>query len=197
MDRILLFSDGMVLFFGTWFIQLRFAILIAFVLVAAAIDVRSHRIPNWLVVAGALTGVLYQALSPYDRGVLAALGGLAVGFVALLPLYLMRAMGAGDVKLMAMVGSFLGPIDSFYTVLLTLAAGGVLGIAMALLGGTLGRMLKNVQGMFITTAARMTVGLSPAIEGTEASVGKMPYGVAIAAGTCLHVVLSQRGYALL
>ncbi|HEU4352940.1 MAG TPA: prepilin peptidase, partial [Burkholderiales bacterium] len=78
--------------------------LMALLVVAAVIDVRSGRVPNWLVFGGALYALIYNTISPLyarDIGVLFSLGGLAVGLAALLPAYLFRVMGAGDVKLMA------------------------------------------------------------------------------------------------
>jgi prepilin peptidase CpaA len=81
----------------------RTGVLIGLLTTAAVSDVRTGRIPNWLVFSGALYALAYNALYPRDMGILFALGGLSVGLVALLPGYLLRVLGAGDVKLMAMV----------------------------------------------------------------------------------------------
>ncbi|MEG0884092.1 MAG: prepilin peptidase, partial [Janthinobacterium sp.] len=75
-------------------------------------DMRSRRIPNGLVFGGALAALLLHAVLTPGAGGLglpAALGGLALGLALLLPMYMLRALGAGDVKLMAMVGAFIGP----------------------------------------------------------------------------------------
>src|SRR5688500_1390477 len=125
----------------------RTGVLMGLLLIAAVIDVRTSRIPNWLVFGGALYALIYNAISPLyarDIGILFALGGLAVGLAALLPAYLFRVMGAGDVKLMAMVGAFIGTSATVGAVLSTLIAGGVLAIALALWRGRLGRMLHNL-----------------------------------------------------
>src|SRR5687768_11743315 len=71
-------------------------------------DIRTRRIPNKLVLVGLATSFVAQGLRGLDGTQAWFLGTLA-GFGLLLPLYVIRAMGAGDVKLMAMVGSFLGP----------------------------------------------------------------------------------------
>ena len=85
-------------------------LLTGLLLIAAVSDYRTRRIPNELVLAGAAAGLLGNTLFstlPLD-GFVTALQGLATGLAAFLPLYLLRLMGAGDVKLMAMVGAFLG-----------------------------------------------------------------------------------------
>ena len=113
----------------------RTGVLMALLLVAAVIDIKTGRIPNWLVFGGALYALVYNTMSPLyarDIGILFALGGLAVGLVSLLPAYLFRVMGAGDVKLMAMVGAFVGAWATVGAVLATLVAGGVLALALAM-----------------------------------------------------------------
>lgn len=175
----------------------RTGVLTALLLVAAVIDVRTSRIPNWLVFAGALYGLAYNAISPLyarDIGILFALGGLAVGLAALLPAYLFRVMGAGDVKLMAMVGAFLGAWATVGAVLATLVAGGVLAIAVALWSGRTVRMLRNVAAVSRGTVLALTTGMTGLAVHDGPSAGKMPYGVAIAAGTIAYLVLSQLGF---
>src|SRR5688572_24627718 len=141
----------------------RTGVLMGLLLIAAVIDVRTSRIPNWLVFGGALYALAYNAISPLyarDIGILFALGGLAVGLVALLPAYLFRVMGAGDVKLMAMVGAFLGASATVGAVLTTLVTGGVLAIALSVRLGRLVRMLRNVaavsRGAVLTIATGVT-----------------------------------------
>src|SRR5262245_23535685 len=103
---------------------------------AVASDVRSRRIPNKLVVAGLLAGLALQATvtpgaglfsEPFGAlGLLKASAGMALGLVLLLPMYALGAMGAGDVKLMAMLGAFLGPLDILGAGLSSVLAGGLL-----------------------------------------------------------------------
>src|SRR5512146_2921662 len=92
-------------------------VMASLLLAAVRKDVRHHRIPNSLVFSGAALGILLNVLMPEGAGfaagyipggggLLYAVGGFAIGMAALLPMYLLRAMGAGDVKLMAMVGAF-------------------------------------------------------------------------------------------
>ena len=79
-----------------------------YVALAAATDIRMHRIPNYLTVPAALLGLAYHTLAPGGWGVLASLGGLAVGFSLLFLPWLLGGSGMGDVKLLAALGAWLG-----------------------------------------------------------------------------------------
>jgi prepilin peptidase CpaA len=174
----------------------RTGVLMALLLIAAISDIRTGRIPNWLVFGGALYALVYNAFyPPYPRdiGILFALGGLAVGLAALLPAYFLRVMGAGDVKLMAMVGAFLGTWATVAAVLATLIAGGVLAVALAHRSSHLIRMLHNVAMMFRGTMLTFATGVSGLTIQGGSSAGRMPYGVAIALGTIGYLLLEQLG----
>ena len=174
----------------------RTGVLIGLLSIAAISDVRTGRIPNWLVFSGVLYALAYNALNPVyprDSGILFALGGLSVGLVAFLPGYLLRVLGAGDVKLMAMVGSFIGTWAAVEAVLASLITGGMLAVVLSLYSGRLPLMLRNVVGLFhgtVLTFATVPSGLT--IQGGR-SAGKMPYGLAIALGTIGYLVLEQLG----
>ncbi|WP_290652975.1 A24 family peptidase, partial [Aquisalimonas sp.] len=84
-------------------------LLLGVVWLALAFDVRQRRIPNALTFGAAAMGVAAQAMLGGTTGLVTAVTGLAVGLAILLPGYLMRTTGAGDVKLMAAAGTFLGP----------------------------------------------------------------------------------------
>jgi prepilin peptidase CpaA len=197
MDTIILFQDGLVLFFDKYFIETRLAIVLIFLIVATVFDVRSHRIPNWLVFSGALVGIAYQALSPYDRGAIHSLAGMAVGLAAFMPLYMLRAMGAGDVKLMAMVGAFLGPASAIGAVLMTFIAGGVLAIAAAIWNGAMQTLVENLRFMMADMTMKVMTGSAAQVDARPASAGKVPYALAISVGTATHIFLMKNGHALL
>jgi prepilin peptidase CpaA len=173
-------------------------ILVVALLTAAVIDWRTYRIPNWLTVSGMLIGLVYNTVArwPDPSGFLLALAGLAVGLVVLLPVYALRVMGAGDVKLMAMVGAMVGLPDILWAVLYSLAAGGVAALAFAVYHRAVRRMTGNVvdivQSMtFATLAGFRPSGGMPA----PASIGKLPYGVSIAAGTIAWLAARLLGLA--
>src|SRR5690349_17759206 len=120
--------------------SLNIGFLLLLLLAAAWSDIRSRRIPNLLVFPGAIIGLLLHALLQQETGglgILGSLAGLGTGLVLLLPLYLLRIMGAGDVKLMAMTGAFLGAQETVGALLCVLLAGGGLALAAALRHGTL------------------------------------------------------------
>ena len=175
----------------------RIGVLILLLLIAAVSDVRTGRIPNWLVFGGAFYAITYISFNPvyrHDVGIVFALSGFLIGLIALLPAYFFRIMGAGDVKLMAMVGSFLGTNDAVGAVLASLIAGGVLALAFAAYSGTVVAMIRNVAMMFRGTMLTFTTGLGGGltIQGGH-SAGRMPYGLAIALGTIGYLVLEQLG----
>jgi len=102
--------------------------LLALVATAAVTDVRARRIPNWLSLTVALAGVA-QSLTPLAvTTVSQSLFGLLAGFVATFLLYILGGRGAGDVKLTAGIGAWLGPI----AVLIVLAAAAVVSLVMVL-----------------------------------------------------------------
>ncbi|HEX9143437.1 MAG TPA: A24 family peptidase, partial [Candidatus Binatia bacterium] len=95
------------------------SVLCILLFLAVLHDVRTRRIPNRLVFPGAVIGLALNTILPPGTGFfaepsgavgfLASLGGAGIGVAILLPMYAFGALGAGDVKLMAMVGAFLGP----------------------------------------------------------------------------------------
>jgi prepilin peptidase CpaA len=175
----------------------RNGVLIVLLVTAALFDYRTHRIPNWLVLSGALFGLGYNMVFPptIHAGLLWPLAGLAVGFFVFLPLYMLGTMGAGDVKLMAMVGAFIGPYDMVWTLIYTLIAGGILSIVYVLATGTAGRLFRNVRDIFLLNFLNLMSHTAPDLRMDEhGSAGKMPYGIAIACGTLGYLILHPFGF---
>ena len=175
----------------------RTGVLFILLMVAAVIDYQTYKIPNWLTLGGTAFGLIYNTAFTFlsHGGFLWALGGLMLGFLIMLPLYALKAMGAGDVKLMAMVGAFLGTPDIFYAILCTYVVGGMAALGFALFNRALGRMLGNVKNIVQTMMFSAIVGIRPDahIEAGK-SIGKLPYGVSISIGTIGYVVARQLGY---
>jgi prepilin peptidase CpaA len=172
--------------------------MIVLLLLATKQDVSSHRISNKVVLIGVLLGVVLNGILPEGWGFnsqipgalgwWAALKGLVVGMAVLLPLYWLRAMGAGDVKLMGMVGAFLGPNEVLGAVLATLVVGGVIAILVVLWSKQLGLMLQNVKLMLYGSAVKLSAGQAPLMNDLPVSVGKLPYAVAITLGTFAYLI---------
>lgn len=153
-----------------------------FVIAAALRDGATHRIPNPLVLAGAATGVGLQSYYGGLPGLLESLEGLAVGLVIMLPFYIIRVMGAGDVKLMAAVGAFLGPTGVLGATLCSGIVGGLLAIGVAVYRRQFARLLSNVWLVLVGSHAALEVGQLPTHARCRNSVGDLPYAVAIAFG---------------
>ncbi len=91
-------------------------------------DIRTHRIENVSVIAIVMLGLLSQLLGNGVAGIVNWLGGMAVGFCFLLPFYIAGGMAAGDVKLLAAIGSILGPIPTVFAGAVALISGAALGL---------------------------------------------------------------------
>lgn len=169
-------------------------VLLALLVTAAVYDVRYRRIPNWLTVLGVALGFLLNGLiGPPEGGILFALKGFAAAFLVYLFLYLLRAMGAGDVKLMAAVGALVGWQRWFGIFLITAIVGGIMALVLVVARRRLGKTLWNV-GFILSEMGH----LRPAYVGKEEldvrspkAIG-LPHGAVIAVGTVFFLALSLR-----
>lgn len=157
--------------------------LAGFLVAAVWQDLRDRRIPNGVIVSGMVFGMCWHVLVPGGLGPLPALAGLMLGLALFLPLYLMRAMGAGDVKLMAMVGVFLGPVDVLGAVLGTFLAGGVIAVLVAARAGG-GRLWIKKNRFPPPEGASRRFVIKPSLAGEIHDPAlRLPYALAIALGT--------------
>jgi len=177
------------------------------VLAASALvhDVLFRRIPNTLVLAGMALGFLFQACAPDGTGLfsggagqgpVAALLGALTGLALFLPFYVLRVMGAGDVKLLAMIGVWFGPAEVAWAALWTLLAGGVLSIVAALVTGSLKRVLVNLYVMLLSRTLMPVAGAGQAAGETAAgatATGRLPYALAIVIGMVVSLVRMHLG----
>ena len=103
--------------------------LLAVLVISSVTDLAWHRIPNILLLSALVLALALQASGEGIDGIVSATAGLLVGLAFLMPLYAMGGMGAGDVKLLGVVGAFLGPWGALVAGVAALIAGAVLGIA--------------------------------------------------------------------
>ena len=166
--------------------------LITLVLFAAVYDVRYRRIPNWLTVTGALTGVglntfLYQGWPGLKVGLL----GLGAGFGVYFLLYALRAMGAGDVKLMAAIGALVGWRDWFGIFIITALNGCIMALILVLARK---RMMKTILNVWFILG-EMKSGRPAYLSREELDVKSpkamgLPHGAVIAVGTFFFLAVS-------
>lgn len=164
-------------------------ILICLVAQAALTDLALRKIPNVLILSGLLLAlVLHLLLGPPWAPLTQWLAGAVAGFFLFLPLYLLRGMAAGDVKLMAMVGSFTGAGPALKIAALSYLIGGVMGLALLLFSGRWRQGARNLALLCKPMLLRLLgVPLLPVPLAPSVSAGGMPYGVAVALGTIGYV----------
>jgi len=153
-------------------------------------DVRECRIPNVMVLLCLCAGVVLNTVGPpngreglfsYYPGALgagAALLGVLVGLAFFLPLYLLRAMGAGDVKLLGALGAFTGPVEIISLALSILLAGGLLAVARMLWSRNSRQVFGNVKLVLVGLGGGTGRRFDPATQ----SADRMPYALAFAGG---------------
>ncbi|NHZ33700.1 prepilin peptidase [Massilia sp. CCM 8692] len=172
----------------------RTGVLLALLMAAAVCDYRTFRIPNLITFGGIGFALVYNSIVPpvWHAGWAWAPAGMLLGFCAMLPMYAMGVMGAGDVKLMAMVGAFLGFHATLQALLFCVLSAGIAALAFGLRKRVMGRLLANtgaaMRGMFWSAIASGKPQLAP---GAMPSVGKLAYGISIAIGTTACLVAQQ------
>lgn len=165
----------------------RWAVLAILLAVATLADLRARRIPNWLTFAGCVAGLVLGALASGVGGFLLAGKGLLLAFAISLPFWLAGWVGAGDVKLLAAVGAFVGSGLVIQTLLAVGIAGAVLAVGALLWRGLLARTGERVAAtLSLSLASRRWHYVAP--DAQESAV-RLPYAVAITAGTFAAVVL--------
>ena len=153
---------------------------------ASVIDYRERRVPNWLNGALAALGIVAQASYWGWAGVGTALMGLMVGFGLLIIPWTMHGMGAGDVKLMAAIGAWLGPWLTLLGCVVGMLLGGLIGLAMILASGKLAQARVNL-GVLLVKCTRVETAFSEF--GSTRSFGStttlLPYGIPLTIGSLL------------
>jgi prepilin peptidase CpaA len=161
---------------------------LALTFVAAWTDWHTRRIPNWLTVPALVAGIAINSLIFGWRGTKGSLEGAGLALAVLLPLVLMRGLGAGDWKLMGAAGAILGPARFLVVLLASSLIAGLMSIVEVVRQGRAKQTFLNlailVQGFF-------TFGLrpNPSISLDSPGMLKVPFGVAAAAATTVCYVL--------
>jgi prepilin peptidase CpaA len=115
------------------------------VAVAAAIcDLRTRRIPNLLTFSAALFAIGLHGFAQGWSAAALAVAGWVVGLALFFPMFALGGMGAGDVKLLAAVGSLVGPLAVVWVALFTSISGGIMALIVALFSGYLRQAFVNL-----------------------------------------------------
>jgi prepilin peptidase CpaA len=164
------------------------AYLVTFVLIEAAfIDGRWLRVPNWLTYHFVLGGWIFAYWSGGGGHLLWSLEGALVGLMTLMPLYAIGGMGAGDVKLMAGVGAWIGPTLTIWAFLSSAIIGGLMGLTMMIYSGALLHHLSMMQTICREVlAVRAPSALSELAGRRKPEMLLLPYGIPIAVGTIAY-----------
>jgi len=156
--------------------------LIVIVLIAMVVDFRSRKIPNWLTVPAFIVGLTLRTVLLGWPGAKTALEGTGLALVLLLPLVLMRALGAGDWKLMGAVGAFLGPLMFLFVLAASFLVSGIMAVVEM---ARTRRVRETFRNLSVLVQGFFSFGLKahPQISLDNPELLKLPFGVAVAIAT--------------
>jgi prepilin peptidase CpaA len=144
---------------------------------AAYGDVRTRRIPNWVVMAVGLPGIVFSlALASVGPGLLRSAEGFGVGLLFWLPFYIAGWLGAGDVKLFAAAGLWLGPLRTVEAAVIAAVVGGILAVVWMVVSYG---MRRSASTLSLAVSLPSILATTPSPERARRT---LPYGVALALG---------------
>lgn len=167
-------------------------VLILVLLISCYTDLRRQIILNCVVFPSLLLAFGYYAFTAGLAGVMASLSGFFLGLSLFILPYLLGGMGAGDVKLLAVVGAFKGAEFVFFCFLATSLAGGLISLVLLVRRRQLLRTLGLLgQTLRLACISRLTVWNLPRLDDdTLDTPPSLPYGVAIACGSLITYVVT-------
>ena len=156
--------------------------------IGAGYDLRTRRVPNALTFGAAAAGFVFSLLQTGFGGLATSLLGCLIGLVIFLPFFALGGMGAGDVKLLAAFGAWLGPMGALWAAIYASLVGGALALVVSVSRGYLPEAVRNVGAV---VALWRTVGLVPAsgLTLSEARGPRLAYAVPIGIGAVLALWL--------
>ena len=160
-------------------------------LVAAATDLRSRRVPNWLTVPGLLIGIAANTWLSGWSGLKGSLQGAVVGLALLLPFVLLRSLGAGDWKLAGALGAFTGPSILVDLLLGSVLVAGVMAMVLVIYKRRTRETMRNIGHILVSLVTFRLPGERVSLDNPESL--KVPYGVALAFTVVLYGAAHFRG----
>jgi prepilin peptidase CpaA len=168
-------------------------LLLLIVIPAALYDYRSRRVPNWITFSGVLIAFAINAFifrSPVD-GLLFSLEGLGIALVIYFPLFAIRGMGAGDVKLMGAIGAAVGWQDWLGVLVVTSIFGGIAALIVVASRGRLRRTFHNIGQILLSLMHRQApYDVDPQLDVKNKEGIRLPHAVAIAFGTIGFLIMA-------
>jgi prepilin peptidase CpaA len=161
------------------------AILLA--LIGGYTDLRSRKIPNWLTVPGFVVGVAANAFLGGWSGLKSSLLGTGLAFALLLPFWLLRSLGAGDLKFAASLGAYFGPERLIDILIGSVFVAGVMALGLVIYKGRLLETMRNIAHILISLFTFRLPGSHVTIDNPDALT--IPKGVALALTVVLYGVL--------
>jgi|688.fasta_scaffold29525_8 Flp pilus assembly protein protease CpaA len=155
--------------------NLHLMVVLTAVLIGAICDIRGFRLPNGLTLTLLASGLLWNTASRGERGMYLSLVGIVISAFPLLLLYMRGAMGAGDVKLMAGIGSWMGAWFGLHVIIVAGIIGGLTGVMRHF--GSNGR----------PTHLR-AIPIDQAVKTPDHRRHLLPFGVMILCGVLLNIV---------
>lgn len=180
-------------------------LVLMLVVISGFFDVKKRKIPNKITFTGIIVGLIINLITGGWMGLLLSIGGMFAGLAVFFFPFVMGGMGAGDVKLMGAIGALMGWKFSLLTALYSALVGGAMVIVFLLYTGKLRDSLKKV---ILSTIRLLSIlmnklGYNEKIDhlqqrfiknGQEYNKIYIPYGVAIAGGTVLVLIVSNQGF---
>ena len=166
------------------------ALAVGVAVCAAFSDVKERRIPNLLTYPAMAAGLGLQSALYGWRGLLLGLGGGVLFGGVLLVFHMVRAMGAGDVKLAAALGTIVGMAATLHVMYATALAGCALAIFFMVVSGRVVETLRNTLSV-VGFHAQHGFQAHPLVNLDNPNALRMPYGLAFAAGTLFWAASSQ------
>jgi prepilin peptidase CpaA len=156
---------------------------VAFAVTAGISDLRSRRIPNWLTVPGLLVGIAANAAASGWWGVRTSMLGAGLGLLVLLPLVVIRSLGAGDWKLAGALGAFVGPGVLVDLLIVSVVVAGIMALALVIYKRRFKETLRNIGRLLVAMFTFRMPGPEVSLDNPRSL--KIPYGVALALTTLL------------
>jgi len=157
--------------------------------IAGGTDWRSRRIPNWLTVPGFAVGVTLSTFFGGRGGLKDSLLGAGLAFAVMLPFWLLKSLGAGDLKFAVALGAYTGPSRLIDILIGSVFVAGVMALALVIYKRRLFQTIKNIGHILVSLATFRLPGSHVTLANPDALT--IPYGVSLALMVVLYGIASK------